>query len=80
MIWISGPVIAGLELRTRKSAHEHIRRGSYGEAREVSGVLYVALPGVEARKGRKVAPEQLALAADGKPGRILTLPHESETA
>jgi hypothetical protein len=73
MILVSGPAIAKLVLRTRKSAHEHIRRGSYGAVREIDGVLYAELGGVEARLGRKFSPEQLERARDGKPGRVLTL-------
>ncbi len=74
MILISGPVIARLDLRTRKSAHEHIRWGHYGPVHEIRGVLYVELSSVEARMGCKLPIEQLELAAEGRPGSLLTLP------
>jgi hypothetical protein len=73
MILVSGPAIAKLVMRTRKSAHEHIRRGSYGTVREIDGVLYAELGSIEARLGRTFSPEQLELARDGKPGRVLTV-------
>jgi hypothetical protein len=49
MVLISGPVIAKLALRTRKWAHEHMRRGTFGPLTVDSyGVLYADLIAVSA--------------------------------
>ena len=80
MILISGPAIAKLSLRTRKSAHEHMRRGSFGPILEHGGILYARLPDVERRLGTTFSEGQLALAADGKLGRILTIAEPQEAA
>ena len=52
MVLISGPVIAKLALRTRKWAHEHMRRGTFGPLTvDSSGVLFAELSSVERRLG-----------------------------
>ena len=78
MILISGPVIAKLCLRTRKWAHGRLRLGSFGDIVEHHGVLFAALPGVEAYTGTTFTEEQMALAAGGKPDRILTIAEPQE--
>jgi hypothetical protein len=52
MILVSGPVIARLNSRTRKWAHEHLRHGSFGlTVTAPNGMLYAELPAVEAHLG-----------------------------
>lgn len=78
MILISSPAIARLNLHTRKWAHEHMRRGSFGAIIRVpvagyaGGVLYATLAGVERFCGRQFDQTEIDRAADGKPNRILT--------
>jgi hypothetical protein len=80
MILISGPVIAKLCLRTRKWAHARLRLGSFGVVVEHAGVLFAPLSGVEAYAGTTFTEDQLALAAGGKPDRILTITDPQEAA
>jgi hypothetical protein len=76
MILISGPGIAACSLRTRKWAHEHLRRGTFGRVTSLNGVLYAELPNVERALGKTITEAQLAQAAKGAPDRILTLATE----
>jgi hypothetical protein len=73
MTLISGPVIAKLALCTRKWAHEHLRRGTFGPVIEHSGVLYAEVSNVERALGETLPQAQLVQAAGGKPDRILTI-------
>ena len=48
-------------LRTRKWAHEHMRRGTFGSVTVDScGVLFADLAAVESRLGGPITPAQLA--------------------
>ena len=82
MILISGPVIAKLALRTRKWAHEHMRRGTFGPLTVDScGVLFADLAAVESRLGGPITPAQLDRAAwAGIPARIIIVPDIEEAA
>ena len=81
MVLISGPVIAKLALRTRKWAHEHMRRGSFGPLTvDSSGVLYADLAAVERRLGGPITRAQLEGAAGGISARIITIPDIEEAA
>jgi hypothetical protein len=42
MILISGPAIGGLCLHTRKWAHEHMHRGSFGPVTRGPGYIEIA--------------------------------------
>jgi hypothetical protein len=81
MVLISGPVIAKLALRTRKWAHEHMRRGSFGPLTVDSfGVLFADLATVERRLGGPITQAQLERAAGGNPARIVNGPDIEEAA
>jgi hypothetical protein len=81
MVLISGPVIAKLALRTRKWAHEQLRRGTFGSLTVDScGVLFADLAAVERRLGGPVTPAQLERAAGGISARIITIPDIEEAA
>jgi hypothetical protein len=80
MVLISGPVIAKLCLHTRKWAHARLRLGSFGAIVEHDGVLFAPLSGVEAYAGTTFSEDQLAVAAGGKPDRILTVAEPQEAA
>jgi hypothetical protein len=79
MILVSGPTIARLGLHTRKWAHAHMQRGSFGAVIRVpvagyaDGVLYAELNGVERFLDRQFNQAEIDRAADGKPDRILTI-------
>lgn len=73
MILISGPAIARLCLRTRKWAHEHLRRQSFGPVIEHNGIIFAQLPEVESHIGQRFTAEQLKAAAAGYPDRILKI-------
>jgi hypothetical protein len=78
---ISGPTIGKLCGRTRKWAHEHLHRGSFGPVTKGrGGVLYAKLTGVEAFVGSRFTAEQLtaATARTDKPARLLTIPPTPE--
>jgi len=76
MVMISGPVIAKLALRTRKWAHEHMRRGTFGPVIVHDGVLYAALAAVEHALGETFSAAQIAAA--GAPGRALAIAIEPQ--
>ena len=60
---ISGPTIGKLCGRTRKWAHEHLHRGSFGPiTRGRGGVLYAEVDAVEDFVGARFTDEQLAAA------------------
>ena len=81
MTLISGPVIAKLALRTRKWAHEHMRRGSFGPLTvDACGVLFADLAAVERRLGGPITPARLDRAAGGNPARIIIVPDIEEAA
>jgi hypothetical protein len=81
MVLISGPVIAKLALRTRKWAHEHMRRGSFGLVTVDScGVLFADLAAVERRLGGPITRAQLDRAAGGISARIIIVPDIEEAA
>ena len=81
MVLISGPVIAKLALRTRKWAHEHMRRGTFGPLTVDScGVLFAELSSVESRLGGPITPAQLDRAAGGISARIINVPDIEEAA
>ncbi|MGB7834210.1 MAG: hypothetical protein WBL84_18575 [Xanthobacteraceae bacterium] len=80
MVLISGPVIAKLALRTRKWAHEHMRRGSFGAVTVDScGVLFADFAEVNRCLG-PITQAQLERAAGGIAGRIITIPDIEEAA
>jgi hypothetical protein len=73
MVLISGPAIAKLCLRTRKWAHEHLRRGSFGLVIEHDGTIFAELPAVELHSGMHFTAEQIEAAVGGYSTRKLTL-------
>ena len=76
---ISGPPIGKLCKRTRKWAHDRLRRGSFGPiTRGPAGVLYAELSAVEEFVGAPFTPEQIAAAVAGQSDRLITIPTESE--
>jgi hypothetical protein len=77
MLLLSGPVIARLALHTRKWAHAHLRRGSFGPLIERDGMLYAGLAGVEQHIGKSFTPDQLMRAAAGKLDRVLNIPESA---
>ena len=82
MTLISGPVIAKLALRTRKWAHEHMRRGTFGPLTVDScGVLFADCAAVERRLGGPITQAQLDRAAWADiPARIIIVPDIEEAA
>lgn len=73
MIWISGPCIAALRLRSRMTENLAMRRGEYGRSCVIDGVRYVRLGEVERRTAVKFSDQQLSAAAGGLPGRLLEI-------
>jgi hypothetical protein len=80
MTLISGPVIAKLALRTRKWAHEHMRRSTFGPVVERDGMIYAELSGIERCLGGPITRAQLDRAAGGISARIITIPDIEEAA
>ena len=76
---ISGPAIAALHHRTRSWANDHLNRGTFGEIFRSGGIVYAELDTVQ-RVAGPFSAEQLALAADDKPDRIIILPVERVAA
>jgi hypothetical protein len=81
MILISGPAIARLSLHTRKWAHAHLHRGSFGPVtRGPGGVLYASLAGVEKFCDRQFDRAEIGRAVAGQPDRILKLSTSSSSS
>jgi hypothetical protein len=75
MILVSGPVIAKLCLRTRKWAHEHLRRGSFGRVLEHNGVLFAELREIEQHVGTTF--DQAQIVAAGRPNQYVMSSEEA---
>jgi hypothetical protein len=72
---VSGSLIARLCLHTRKWAHEHLRRGSFGPVIERNGVLFAELAGVEQHLG--LSFDQAQIVAAGRPDQYVILNEEA---
>jgi hypothetical protein len=72
-IYLSAPAIARLSACSRIAAHVSMRNGRYGPLLQRGRVPYAALEAVEHNTGREFSPEQIALAVDGRPDRLITI-------
>jgi hypothetical protein len=72
-IYLSAPAIAPLSACSRIAAHVSMRRGRFGPLVQRGRVPYAALEAVSHTAGREFSPEQIALAVDGQPHRMLTV-------
>jgi hypothetical protein len=72
-IYLSGPAIARLTLGSRMSANRHLRAGKFGPLVRRGPVAYAPLAAVEHQVGRQFTPEQIAMAVDGRPDRLITI-------
>ena len=75
-IYLSGPAIARLTLGSRMSANRHLRAGKFGPLLRRGPVAFAQLAAVEHQVGRQFTPEQIAMAVDGQPHRMLTITEE----
>ena len=75
-IYLSAPAIARLSACSRIAAHVSMRRGRYGPLVQVGRVPFAALPAVERYAGRLFTPEQIAMAVDGRPDRLIKIDEE----
>ena len=76
---ISGPVIARLLACSRMTANENMRAGAYGPLLRLGRMQYAALTAVERRAGRQFSPEQIAMAVNGRPDRIIVFQNHEDT-
>ena len=76
-ICLSGPAIARLTLGSRMSANRHLRAGKFGPLVRRGPVVYAPLAAVERHTGRPFTAEQIAMAVDGRPDRMLTITSEN---
>jgi hypothetical protein len=72
-IYLSAPAIARLSACTRIAAHLQMRRGRFGPLVQRGRVPYAALDAFQRHSGREFSPEQIALAVDGRPDRLITI-------
>jgi hypothetical protein len=70
-IYLSGPAIASLRASARMTENKLMRAGRYGPVLRHDHVAFVAVETIEQRIGEPITPERLALAAAGKPNRML---------
>jgi hypothetical protein len=70
-IYLSGPAIASLRASARMTENKLMRAGRYGPVLRHDHVAFVAVEAIEQRIGEPIPPERLALAAAGKPNRML---------
>jgi hypothetical protein len=57
---------------------DRMLRGKYGKVLKSGRVPYVSLAGVEAHHGVRFSEQQIALAIDGRPERLLIAPDNQE--
>jgi hypothetical protein len=76
MIFISGPAIARRYALTRKWAHEHLHRGTFGRTITLNGIIYARLEAVEAYSGEPFSQPQLRAAVADFPDRMIILDGE----
>ena len=72
-IYLSAPAIARLSACSRIAAHVAMRNGRYGQLMQRGRVPYADLAEVERNTGCQFTTEQIALAVDGRPDRLLTV-------
>jgi hypothetical protein len=75
-IYLSAPAIARLSACSRIAAHLQMRNGRYGQLVQRGLVPYAALEAFSRTVGREFSPEQIALAVDGRPDRLITITTE----
>ena len=70
--FLSGPAISRLTLTpARMTVCDRMLRGKYGQVLRSGRIPYVSLAGVEAHHGVQFSEQQIALAVDGRPERLL---------
>ena len=57
-----------------------MRSGRFGPLLQCGRIPYAALDAVERHSGQQFTKEQVAVAIDGHPGRILTIAESEEAA
>ena len=72
-IYLSAPAIARLSACSRIAAHLQMRNGRFGPLLQRGRVPYADLGEVERHAGRQFTPEQIAMAVDGRPDRLITI-------
>jgi hypothetical protein len=75
-IYLSAPAIARLSACSRIAAHLQMRRGRFGPLVQRGRVPYAALIALEREVGRQFTPEQIAMAVDGRPDRLVAVTTE----
>jgi hypothetical protein len=73
MIYVSAPAIARLNACSRIAAHLQMRRGRYGPLVQRGRVPYAALAAVARNVGQEFSAEQIAMAIDGRPDRLISI-------
>ena len=72
MRFLSAPVISRLTLTpARMTVCDRMLRGKYGRVLRCGRTPYVSLAGIEAHHGVRFSEDQIALAIDGRPERLL---------
>jgi hypothetical protein len=72
-IYLSAPAIARLSACSRIAAHLQMRHGRFGPLVQRGRVPYAALEACERHTGRRFTTEQIAMAIDGRPDRLITI-------
>ena len=72
-IYLSAPAIARLSACSRIAAHVSMRRGRFGPLLQRGRVPYAALEAVEHNTGQEFSAEQIAMAVDRRPERLITI-------
>ena len=77
--FLSGPAISRLTLTSaRMTVCERLLSGKYGQILRRGRTPYVDIAAVEAFHGVRFTEQQIALAVDGKPDRLLVIPDKEE--
>ena len=79
-IYVSAPTIARLKACSRIATHMQMRRGHFGPLLQRGRVPYAALDAVERHSGLHFTSEQIGLAIDGRPARVLIVPDPEQEA
>jgi hypothetical protein len=78
--FLSAPAISRLTLTPAKmTVCDRMLRGKYGPIVRCGRIPYVAIEAVEAYHDTKFSEDQIRLAIDGRPERLLVTPNNQET-
>ena len=79
MRYLSAPAISRLTAtKPPMTVHSRLSGGKYGRVLRCGRIPYAAIDAIETFHGVRFTEQQIALAVDGKPDRLLVIPDKEE--